>query len=588
MTTEFTHPAEFRPRVSVTAVSSTENGVDLPDDASLYSVISGAAAADPQRLSLCGADGTQLTTAEVDRRARALASALAARGVAAGDRVAILGRTSLEWALLDCALLALGAVVVPVYPTSSAAQIAHILTDSGSAYFAAEDETDAARLRAEGAAVVWTFAQLADWAGGEVGAELADRIAAVRPDDLAMIVYTSGTTGVSKGCLITHRNMFVSSANTVRQTGDMFDGTTVLALPLSHVFGQTILFACLFGGSRTHLLPGIPDLVPALPRLRPTFLALIPFGLEKIRKYCRTLVSEAEEATAVERGLELLGTRGYLDPADRSRDTEHVGTQGVSGETVHPVAAALGGRLRYVISGGASLDDSTSGFYAGFGVVLLNCYGLTEAATAVTVSAPATNRLGTVGRPIPGTSVAIAAADGEVLVGGPHVSPGYWGAAADQSVVDAEGWLHTGDLGELDADGCLRITGRKKEILVTSGGKNVAPAPLEDRVRLQQVVSNCMVVGEGRDYVTALITLDAAQVQRWRENEPDGDLTALVQAAVDDANSLVSRAESIRAFRIVEGDFTVEDGLLTASRKLRRAAIAEAFAADIAELYARR
>ncbi len=592
MTTEFTHPVEYRPRVSVTAVSSTENGIDLPDDASLYSVISGAAAADPQRLSLCGADGTQLTAAEVDRRARALASALAARGVAAGDRVAILGRTDLAWALLDCALLALGAVVVPVYPTSSPAQIAHILTDSGSAYFAAEDETDAARLRAAGAAVVWTFAQLADWADGEVDAALADRIAAVRPDDLAMIVYTSGTTGVSKGCLITHRNMFVSSANTVRQTGDMFDGTTVLALPLSHVFGQTILFACLFGGSRTHLLPGIPDLVPALPRLRPTFLALIPFGLEKIRKYCRTLVSEAEEATAVERGLELLGTRGYLEQGEPSPDAdrmaEQAGAQGVSEATGHPVAAALGGRLRYVISGGASLDDSTSGFYAGFGVVLLNCYGLTEAATAVTVSAPATNRLGTVGRPIPGTSVAIAAADGEVLVGGPHVSPGYWGAAADQAVVDAEGWLHTGDLGELDVDGFLRITGRKKEILVTSGGKNVAPAPLEDRVRLQQVVSNCMVVGEGRDYVTALITLDPAQVRRWRENEPDGDLTAVVQSAVDDANSLVSRAESIRAFRIVEGDFTVEDGLLTASRKLRRAAIAEAFAADIAELYARR
>lgn len=497
----------------------------------------------------------------------ALASALAARGVAAGDRVAILGRTSLEWALLDCALLALGAVVVPVYPTSSHSQIEHILSDSGSAYFAAEDEADAERLTAAGAGEVWTFAQLATWAGGEVDPAITDRVAAVRAEDVAMIVYTSGTTGVSKGCLITHRNMFVSSVNTVRQCGAMFDGTTVLALPLSHVFGQTILFACLAGGSRTHLLPGIPDLVPVLPMLRPTFLALIPFGLEKIRKYCRTMLSGTEEQDAVARGLELLGAQGSPEPS------------------AHPVAAALGGRLRYVISGGASLDDSTTGFFAGFGVVLLNCYGLTEAATAVTVSAPETNRLGTVGRPIPGTSVAIADIDGEVLVGGPHVSPGYWGAAADQSVVDAEGWLRTGDIGELDADGYLRITGRKKEILVTSGGKNVAPAPLEDRVRLHPLVSNCMVVGDGRDFVTALVTLDPIQVRRWRDGAPDDDLTAAIQAAVDDANSLVSRPESIRAFRIVAGDFTVEDGLLTSSRKLRRAAIATAYAADIDDLY---
>ncbi|WP_040699861.1 AMP-dependent synthetase/ligase [Nocardia vinacea] len=548
-------------------VSVTENGIDLPDDASLYSVISGAAAAHPQRHSLCGADGTQLTCAEVDRRARALASVLAGRGVQAGDRVAILGRTSLEWALLDCALLALGAVVVPVYPTSSAAQIEHILRDSGSAYFVAEDESDAARLRAAGAGEVWTFALIAEWTATEIDADLDARIAAVHADDLAMIVYTSGTTGVSKGCLITHRNMFVSSANTVRQTGELFDGTTVLALPLSHVFGQTILFACLVGGSRTHLLPGIPDLVPVLPTLRPTFLALIPYGLEKIRKYCRTLLSGTEEQDAVARGLAVLRDQATPDPSD------------------HPVAAALGGQLRSVISGGASLDESTIGFYAGFGVVLLNCYGLTEAATAVTVSAPETNRLGTVGRPIPGTSVAIAEADGEVLVGGPHVSPGYWGAAADQAVVDDEGWLHTGDIGELDADGYLRITGRKKEILVTSGGKNVAPAPLEDRVRLHPLVSNCMVVGDGLDYVTALVTLDPVQVQRWRGDHPDGDVEAAVQSAVDDANSLVSRAESIRAFRIVDGDFTVDDGLLTSSRKLRRAAIAAAYSADIDYLY---
>ncbi|MEV0709976.1 AMP-dependent synthetase/ligase [Nocardia aurea] len=548
------------------SVSITENGSDLADHTGLYSVISAAAAGNPERNSLSTADGTVLTCAELDTAVRAVASALLARGVAAGDRVAVLGRTTLEWALLDCAILAVGAVLVPVYPTSSPVQIKHILSDSGSAHFAAEDATDAERLTAAGAAAAWTFPEIATWTTTAVAPELDARIAAVRADDLAMIVYTSGTTGVAKGCMITHRNMYVSSANTVRQTGAMFDGTTVHALPLAHVFGQTILFACLVGGSQTYLLPGIPDLVPALPRLRPTFLAMIPYGLEKIRKFCRTLITEEAEQDAVARGLDLLGAGAAPESTD------------------NPVGAALGGRLRHVISGGASLDDSTAGFYAGFGVVILNCYGLTEAATAVTVNAPETNRLATTGRPIPGTSVGIGA-DGEVLVRGPHVSPGYWGAAADQRPVDDEGWLHTGDLGELDDDGFLRITGRKKEILVTSTGKNVAPAPLEDRVRLHPLVSNCMVIGDGRAYVTALVTLDEPQAQRWRAANPQGDPAAAIQAAVDEANSLVSRPESIREFRIVDGDFTVENGLLTSSRKLRRAAIESAYSGDIDQLY---
>nr|WP_084477044.1 AMP-dependent synthetase/ligase [Nocardia ignorata] len=547
-------------------MSATANGFVPADSSSLYEIVSDAARRDPARPSLCAADGTQLTTGELDTRVRGLASALLDRGVAAGDRVAVLGRTSLEWALLDCAAMAVGAVIVPVYPTSSPAQIAHILSDSGSRFHAAETADDAARLTDAGAAGdVWSFDELGTWAEGGEHPGLDARIAAVGAADLAMIVYTSGTTGLAKGCMISHRNMYVTAANTARQVEGIFDGTTVLALPLSHVFGQTILFACLYGGSRTHLLPGVPDLVPALATLRPTFLALIPYALEKIRKHVRALLPEGQEDAAVARGLTLLAEGAAPTVTDDA------------------VAAAFGGRLRYVISGGASLDDTTAGFYAGFGVVILNCYGLTEAATAVTVSAPSTNRLGTVGRPIPGTEVGIGA-DGEVLVRGPHVSPGYWGAAADQRPVDAEGWLHTGDIGELD-DGHLRITGRKKEILVTSGGKNVAPTPLEDRVRLHPLVSNCMVVGDGRSFVTALITLDAERYAKWRAEHPDADPAETIQAAVDDANSLVSRPESIRAFRIIDGDFTVDAGLLTSSLKLRRAAIAETYSAEIDQLY---
>ncbi|MQY17159.1 AMP-dependent synthetase/ligase [Nocardia macrotermitis] len=552
--------------VSGIEISVTENGIQPADSESLYSIVSDGARRDPHRALLGCPDGTVLTRAEVDTRVRALAAALAERGVRQGDRVAILGRTSVTWALLDCAVLALGAIVVPIYPTSSPAQIEHILTDSASTAFAAETDDDAVRLLAAGADAVWTFPQLGDWAAVTDAPE--PPVAAMLADDLAMLVYTSGTTGLSKGCMITHRNMYTSAANTVRQTGAVFGGRTVLALPLSHVFGQTMLFACLFGGTETYLLPGIPDLVPALARLRPTFLPLIPYGLEKIRKHCRALLAAGAEQETVTRGLELLRRRAAAPP-------------------VEPLASAMGGRLRYVISGGASLDDSTAGFYAGAGVVILNCYGLTEAATAVTVSAPETNRLGTVGRPIPGTEVGIAPEDGEVLVRGPHVTPGYWGAASDQRPVDDDGWLHTGDIGELD-DGYLRITGRKKEILVTSGGKNVAPTPLEDRVRLHPLVSNCIVLGDGRAYVTALVTLDAERAERWRAEHPDQDPAAAVRTAVDEANALVSRAESIRAFRIVAGDFTIANGLLTSSLKLRRAAIAEAYADDIHQLYVTR
>ncbi|TQC45023.1 long-chain fatty acid--CoA ligase [Rhodococcus sp. WS4] len=407
---------------------------------------------------------------------------------------------------------------------------------------------------------------------------LDPRISAVRADDAAMIVYTSGTTGLAKGCVLTHRNMYAAAANTVLQTGTLFGGdgqdqaVTAHALPLAHVFGQTILFACLVGGTRTHLLPGIPDLLPALPTVRPTFLALVPYALEKIRKAARRTLTPDVERAAVEEGLAVL--RG-VSPA---------------GATGGPVADLMGGRLQQVISGGASLDDTTAGFFAHFGVNILNCYGMTETATAVTVNEPRTNRLGTVGRPIPGTTVAIAS-DGEVLIRGANVTPGYWGAAADKTPVDGDGWLHTGDLGEIDQDGFLRITGRRKEILVTSGGKNVAPTPLEDRIRLHPLVSNCIVVGDGRPFVAALLTLDRDRYATWREQHgwsdgvDDTGLRAELHTAVDDANTLVSRAESIREFRVVDGDFTLEAGLLTSSLKLRRAPIENAYRAEIDTLY---
>ncbi len=563
----------------MTPISFTGIGLELSADRSLYSVVLAAAESCPQRPSLCTIDGREFTCAQLADRTRALAGALMERGVAPGDRIAILGRTGLDWALLDLAALAIGAVIVPIYPTSSAHQIRHILEDSGAEHFAAETTIDAERLICAGGDGIWLFDDVAMWpAPAELGGVDA-RIEQVAADDLAMIVYTSGTTGLPKGCKLSHRNMYASAANTVLHTSSMFGGTscdqavTALGLPLAHVFGQTILFACLVGGTRTYLLPGIPELLAVLPVVRPTFLALVPYALEKIRKASRQRLSVEAENDAVGRGLALL--------------------HGVTGDEKHDGAAELdqlGGRLRYVISGGASLDQSTSGFFAGFGVQILNCYGMTETATATTVNQPGSNRLGTVGRPIPATTVGIDE-DGEILVRGSNVTPGYWGAAAAQCPVDADGWLHTGDIGQIDANGFLRITGRKKEILVTSGGKNVAPTPLEDRIRLHPLVSNAIVLGDGRSFVTALITLDESGHTTWRawndasDSRADPALLAELQTAIDDANSLVSRAESIRSFRLVDGDFTPANGLLTSSLKLKRAAIEAAFLADVDVLY---
>ncbi|WP_243770259.1 AMP-dependent synthetase/ligase [Amycolatopsis acidicola] len=487
-------------------------GRELAADRGLHSVLAEGNPDGP----LFVLEDREVTRREFARHVESVAGELLRRGVRHGDRVAVLGRTGYEWALIDFAALAIGAVVVPVYPTSSAHQIEHVVTDSGAVWFFAETPEDAERFGVEN---VWLFTGLDGWRAAP-GREFAE-CREVRADDLATIVYTSGTTGLPKGCMLTHANMYASSANTVLRVEPMFEGSTILALPLSHVFGRTILLACVIGRTRTRLVPGVPELLGELAGFQPTFLALVPYALEKIRK---------------------LGLNSF-------------------------------GALTDVICGGASLDDTTAEYYAGLGVRILNCYGLTEAATAVTVNAPSTNRPGTVGRPIPGTTVGIAE-DGEVLVAGPNVSPGYWPNRAKE-----QDWLYTGDLGHLDADGYLTITGRRKEILVTNGGKNVAPAPLEDRIRLHPLVSNCMVLGDGRSYITALITVDT--------DLPHDDPVLLkeIQSAVDSANELVSRAESIRKFRVVHGDFTIADGLLTPSMKLRRAAIGAAYAEDIAALY---
>lgn len=581
----------------LSAISRGESEADaLPDEAGLFHVVSEGARLRPDRAVLCRRSGTAWVDVDFSgfhSDVVEFAEFLLGCGVAHGDRVAVLGRNSYEWVVADYAALSIGAIVVPVYPTASEQQIAHIVADSGAAYgFAETPEQRELLARVGGERWRLPVRLLTDPPIAPDAADarsFAERSAAVRAGDIATIVYTSGTTGMPKGCVLTHRNMFASSGNTVRHLSELFragDASTLLALPLSHIFGRTVLLACLHGGTRTGLLAGIPDLLDALPEFRPTFLALVPYALEKIRKRCWAAIGEAADRVAVDYGRALFEADA-VDPELAAAHRAHNEHEFVA------VREIFGGRCRYVISGGASLDATTDAFYAGAGIQILGAYGLTESATAVTINPVRANRHGSVGRPVPGVTVAIAD-DGEVLVSGANTSPGYW----PTDVRTAETMLRTGDLGSVDPDGYLYITGRRKEILVTSGGKNVAPTPLEDRVRLHPLVSNCIVLGEARSYVTALVTLDPVAVEEWaRDREPSApqrdwsnhsEVVAAVATAIADANGLVSRAESIREFRVVSGDFTVDNGQLTPSLKLRRAVIEQAYADDISALYAPR
>ncbi|MEU3775374.1 AMP-binding protein [Streptomyces sp. NPDC032472] len=587
-------------------------------------------------------DGTwrDVTAAEFAAEVLAVAKGLIAEGLREGDRLAIMARTTYEWTLLDFAGWAAGLVTVPVYPTSSALQARWIIQDSGAVACAVEDTAQARLISAErshlpGLAHLWEFdtgalARLAKAGEHVPDAVVHARRAARTPDSVATLIYTSGTTGAPKGCVITHGNFFAEADNAVELLHPVFKSvskdpaSTLLFLPLSHVFGRMVAVGCLRARVKLGHAPSIAteDLLADLAGFRPTFLLAIPYVLEKVHNTARATAERMGRAASFDRaartarrygevlegggrpGLGLRAARALYDPLVYRR-----------------IRAALGGRVRYVISGGSPLGRRLAAFYAGAGIEVFEGYGLTETTGASTVTPPQKPRLGTVGWPLPGTAVRIAE-DGEVLLRGRHVFAGYWntptvaygayGAQGAQGAYGAYGvpeggvhgggngggWLATGDIGELDADGYLTITGRKKDLIITSGGKNVAPAPLEDWLRAHPLVGQCMVVGDNRPYVAALITLEPEGLAHWRamrkkEGVPmrelvhDRDLLADLQRAVDEANRLVSRAESIRRFTVLPGDFTEARGHLTPSLKLRRAAIARDHEADIEALYRR-
>nr|WP_229907162.1 long-chain fatty acid--CoA ligase [Streptomyces vinaceus] len=549
-----------------------------------------------------------VTAAEFAAEVTAVAKGLIAEGLREGDRLAIMARTTYEWTLLDFAAWAAGLVTVPIYPTSSALQARWIIQDSGAVACAVEDTAQARIISAERANLPW-LAHLWEFDTGalarlvKAGEDLPDAVVHARrsvrtPDSVATLIYTSGTTGRPKGCVITHANFFAEVDNAVELLHPVFKSatteaaSTLLFLPLSHVFGRMVAVGCMRARVKLGHAPSIrtEDLLADLAGFRPTFLLAIPYVLEKVYNTARATAERMGRASSFDRAARIAQKYGEIAPG-RTPGVSLRAARALYDPLVYRrIRAALGGRVRYVLSGGSPLGRRLAAFYTGAGIDVFEGYGLTETTGASTVTPPLKPRLGTVGWPLPGTAVRIAD-DGEVLLWGRHVFAGYWNSG--EAVA---GWFATGDIGELDGEGYLTITGRKKDLIITSGGKNVAPAPLEDWLRAHPLVGQCMVTGDNRPYITALITLEPEGLAHWRQMHKktgvplrelvrDEELRADLQRAVDEANRLVSRAESIRRFAVLPVEFTEAGGHLTPSLKLKRAAVARAFEQDIDALY---
>jgi long-chain acyl-CoA synthetase len=590
--------------------------IEVPDDAGLADVVFSRAAADPTEVMLrrraAGGVWQDVTAGQFKAEVSGLASGLIAAGIEPGDRVALLSRTRYEWTLADYAIWAAGAVTVPVYETSSADQVEWILSDSGARAAIVESDQHAAivdslRDRLPDLSQVWRITALDEVTAN--GADVPDdslrqRHTSRRASDLATIIYTSGTTGRPKGCELTHRNLLAAVRNGVHGAlPELFEVpgcSTLLFMPLAHVFARIIEIGCLEAGAVLGHWPDIGTVAEGLREFRPTFLLAVPRVFEKVYNTAQQQASASQAkskifASAVATAVAYSEAAGAGRPGPGLQIRHALFDRLVYAK----LRAAVGGKVTYAVSGGAPLGERLGHFFRGAGITVLEGYGMTETSAAATVNKPTRNKVGTVGQPLPGVTVRIAD-DSEILLRGGIVFAGYWhNEAATKETLDADGWLHTGDLGSLDDEGFLRVTGRKKELIVTAGGKNVAPAVLEDRLRAHPLISQVMVVGDNRPFIACLITLDPDALDFWKQQHgkpsdatpagmaTDPDLLAEIQAAVDDANNAVSRAESIRKFVILPVDFTTDNGYITPSLKVKRSVVAEDFAADIEKLYTR-
>jgi long-chain acyl-CoA synthetase len=553
-----------------------------------------------------------ITAAQFRSQVRSVAKGLIAEGLQAGDRVAILSRTRFEWTVADYAIWYAGCVTVPIYETSSPEQVEWIISDAHvvATFFEAQRTTHAfAPIAAKVPHMTRSYifgddvlAELALKGANVSDSDLESRRTAAGPNEPATLIYTSGTTGRPKGCIITHGNLMAEVDTLVKAVPEVFDvpdASTLIFLPLAHVFGRLIQVAMLRGEVTIGHCPNPAALLKDLSSFKPTFLLAVPRVFEKV---FNGSAAKAHEASPV-KGKIFDRAAATAISYSEAMDHGHVSIgltikHGLFDKLVYSkLRHAMGGRVTHAISGGAALGSRLGHFYRGIGLIILEGYGLTETTAGSTLNLPSALKIGSVGRPLPGTGARIES-DGEVLLKGPHVFAGYWNNdAATSEAMTTDGWFRTGDIGELDGEGYLRITGRKKELIVTAGGKNVAPALLEDRLRANPIISQCVVVGDNKPYIGALITLDqdalpqilaannieAAPMTELLENS---DVRALVQKAVNAANESVSNSEAIKKFVILPEDLTIDNGYLTPKMSIRRHLIVQDFAADIEALYA--
>jgi len=552
------------------------------------------------------------TVAQTADRIRAVAKGLVACGVEPGERVALMCHTRYEWLVVDMAIMSAGAVTVPVYDTSSAEQLAWILEDSGAVVAIVEtgemrsmyEALDKERLSCRH---VFTIDAIGDGRGLEelagLGADVGDdeidrRAGALGPEDIATVIYTSGTTGRPKGCVLTHGNLCANVAQTVDAIGNEIrsDDVGLLFLPLAHSLTKGNLLFSLEMGVRTGFATDIAHLGEELGMVHASVIAAVPRVFEKVYNSAQHTAHSTRKGPIFDRAASVAVRWSKEHHCGNVRPwtaLEHALFERlVYGKLRH----ALGGGLRLAFSGGSPLGERLTHFFDGIGVRIFEGYGLTETSPTLTLNRPGSWRPGSVGRPLAGTTIRIAD-DGEILAKGPQVFVGYWkNPEATAEVIDGDGWFHTGDIGELDDDGFLRITGRKKELIVTAAGKNVAPAPLEDRLRAHPLVSQAVVVGDERPFVAALITIDEDAFADWAseagiaantvaEAADTAELRAAIGAAVDEANLSVSRAESIREFAILPSDFTIDAEELTPTLKVRRAVVHYRYQAAIESIY---
>jgi len=555
-----------------------------------------------------GAGWQAVTAKDYEAEIRSVAKGLIAAGIAFGDRVAIMAKTRYEWTVLDFAIWYAGAVPVPIYETSSAEQVDWILTDSAAVAIIVETPALVELVKPVMPAScknIWNITDNAlatlTTAGKSISDdEITKRREALKPETLATLIYTSGTTGKPKGVHLTHGNFLSECGNVVNGASDLFlkpGGSTLLFLPVAHVFGRMVQIGAITAGLHLAHCSDITKLPSDLGTFKPTFVLAVPRIFEKIFNGAEAKAEAAGKGKIFHKAAEI--AVAYSIAMDSKRISPLLKLQhGLFDKLVYSkIRAGLGGRVEAAISGGAPLGERLGHFYRGAGIRVLEGYGLTETTAGATLNLTAAHKVGSVGKPIPGTTIKIAD-DGEVLIKGPIVMKGYWqNDAANAEVFTKDNYFRSGDLGKLDDQGYLYITGRKKELIVTAGGKNVAPAVLEDRLRSNPLISQCMVVGDNKPFIAALITLDPDSIKPWAvankkegasiaELAKDPTLLAVIQTAVDETNKAVSRAESIRKFTILPVDFTIAGGQLTAKLSVKRHVVAQQFAREIDALFA--